>query len=147
MQVMTSRKWAGEEISYFQMYIYIYIYIHSYLNSLKQKSSIQFLEEKKFMTCQKVRSYILKECTFLCHNSEALWREPVSTSEYRNQSCRLSSGNRGLQNGSQKNVVVRKLCDLQCLMNTLPDPENTLPDPVKVHAEHVVDFKLGESSP
>ena len=46
MQVTTSRKWAGEEISYFQMYIYIYIYIHSYLNSLKQKSSIQFLEEK-----------------------------------------------------------------------------------------------------
>ena len=32
-------------------------------------------------------------------------------------------------------------------MNTLPDPENTLRDPVKVHAEHVIDFKRGESSP
>ena len=32
-------------------------------------------------------------------------------------------------------------------MNTLPDPENTLSDPVKVHAEHVIDFKRGESSP
>ena len=48
MQVTASRKWAGEDISYFQMYIYIYIYIHSYLNSLKHKSSIHFLEEKKF---------------------------------------------------------------------------------------------------
>ena len=36
MQVTTSRKWAGEDISYFQMYIYIYIYIHSYLNSLNK---------------------------------------------------------------------------------------------------------------
>ena len=32
-------------------------------------------------------------------------------------------------------------------MNTLPDPKNTLPDPVKVHAEHVIDFKRGELSP
>ena len=147
MQVTTSRKWAGEDISYFQMYIYIYIYIHSYLNSLKQKSSIHFLEERSFMTCQRVRSYIF--------NIKVLFyvtiQRPCGESQCPHLNIRIShrlpSGNRGLQNGSQKNVGVRKLSDLQCLMNTLPDPENTIPDPVKVHAEHVVDFKLGESSP
>ena len=36
------------------MYIYIYIYIHSYLNSLKQKSSIQFLEEKSLWLVKKL---------------------------------------------------------------------------------------------
>lgn len=44
-------------------------------------------------------------------------------------------------------IVNSEFSDLWCLMNTLQDPENALPDPVKVHAEHVINFKCSESSP